>query len=59
MSAYMQHTDSAVFPDPFEFLPERWLPDYVTPLMARNLVPFAKVSRNCLSMKYGFPTRHS
>jgi cytochrome P450 len=41
MSAYMQHTDPAVFPDPFEFLPERWLPGNVTPLMTRNLVPFA------------------
>jgi cytochrome P450 len=54
MSAYMQHTDPVVFPNPFEFQPERWLPGNVTPLMTRNLVPFSKGSRNCLGMKYGF-----
>lgn len=51
MSAYMMHTDTTVYPDPFTFNPERWLND-VTPAMTRNLVPFSKGGRNCLGMKY-------
>ncbi|PSN59687.1 cytochrome P450 [Corynespora cassiicola Philippines] len=48
MSSYMQHTDPTVFPSPFEFVPERWLPQNVTPAMQRNFVPFTKGSRNCI-----------
>ncbi|KAF2706940.1 cytochrome P450 family protein [Pleomassaria siparia CBS 279.74] len=54
MSAYMQHTDPDVFPEPFQFRPERWLPENVTPLMNRNFVPFAKGSRNCLGMNLAY-----
>jgi cytochrome P450 len=50
MSAYMNHTDSGIYPDPFTFKPERWLKN-VTPPMTRCLVPFSKGSRNCLGMK--------
>ncbi|KAK3389367.1 putative cytochrome P450 [Podospora didyma] len=49
MSAYMMHTDPEAFPEPFKFIPERWLGDY-NPLMNRNFVPFSKGSRNCLGM---------
>ncbi|KAL1598668.1 hypothetical protein SLS60_007808 [Paraconiothyrium brasiliense] len=50
MSAYMNHTDPDIYPDPFTFNPERWL-NNVTPAMTRCLVPFSKGSRNCLGMK--------
>ncbi|KAF2250067.1 cytochrome P450 [Trematosphaeria pertusa] len=50
ISAYMQHTNPDVFPEPFRFLPERWLPGNVTPAMNRNFVPFSKGSRNCLGI---------
>jgi cytochrome P450 len=49
MTAYFQHTDPDVFPDPYSFLPERWLAN-VSPQMTRNLVPFARGSRNCIGM---------
>lgn len=49
MSAFMMHTDSEVFSDPFKFHPERWLGDY-SPRMNRNFVPFTKGSRNCLGL---------
>jgi cytochrome P450 len=47
MSALMMHTDPEVFPEPYKFVPERWLGDY-SPLMDRNFVPFSKGSRNCV-----------
>ena len=50
MGAYMMHTDPQVFPEPFNFIPERWLGDYDA-LMDRNFVPFTKGSRNCLGIK--------
>ncbi|KAI0404814.1 putative cytochrome P450 [Xylaria palmicola] len=49
MTAYFQHTDPDVFPDPYSFVPERWLAN-VSPRMSRNLVPFARGSRNCIGM---------
>jgi cytochrome P450 len=48
MTAYLQHTDSTVYPDPFVFQPERWL--NASPQMHRNLVPFSRGSRNCIGM---------
>ncbi|KAL5402290.1 hypothetical protein PMIN03_010802 [Paraphaeosphaeria minitans] len=53
MSAYMNHTDPNIYPDPFTFNPERWLKD-VTPAMTRCLVPFSKGSRNCLGMNLAY-----
>lgn len=50
MSAYLMHTDPTVYPEPFEFRPERWMGD-VNPAVHKNLVPFARGSRNCLGMK--------
>ncbi|KAH8882984.1 putative cytochrome P450 [Thozetella sp. PMI_491] len=49
MTAYFQHTDPDVFPDPYSFVPERWLAN-LSPQMMRNLVPFARGSRNCIGM---------
>lgn len=50
MSAYSLHTDPDVYPEPFSFIPERWLGD-IDPRMNRNWVPFARGSRNCLGIK--------
>lgn len=52
MSAYFQHRDPRIFPQPLEFLPERWLGN-VTPEMKNSYIPFSKGSRHCLGMKYG------
>lgn len=51
MSAYYMHTDPEVYPEPFEFRPERWLGTCVDPRMHRNYVPFTKGSRGCLGVK--------
>lgn len=50
MSSYLMHTDPKVFANPYEFIPDRWLGE-VPALMARNLVPFSRGSRQCLGMK--------
>ena len=50
MSAYYQHRDPNIFPQPDKFVPERWLKD-VTPAMKKNYIPFSKGSRHCLGMK--------
>ena len=50
MSAYFQHIDEEVYPDPFSYKPERWLGN-IDPNMNRNYVPFCRGSRNCLGQK--------
>ncbi|GAP92257.2 putative cytochrome P450 [Rosellinia necatrix] len=49
MTAYYQHTNPDIFPDPYSFVPERWLAG-VSPQMIRNLVPFTRGSRSCIGM---------
>ncbi|KAJ5497533.1 Cytochrome P450 [Penicillium fimorum] len=42
-AAYNLHHDEAVFPQPFEFRPERWLEDRQDGgLMERNMIPFGR-----------------
>ncbi|KAJ3576080.1 hypothetical protein NPX13_g3817 [Xylaria arbuscula] len=50
MSSYFMHTDPDVFPEPFNFAPERWL-GAINPQMNRNFVPFSRGSRTCLGSK--------
>ncbi|KAL6239864.1 hypothetical protein BDW75DRAFT_226906 [Aspergillus navahoensis] len=47
MSSFSLHTDPETFPEPFKFLPERWLGKY-NPSMNRNWVPFTRGSRMCI-----------
>lgn len=49
MTAYFLHTDPAIFPRPYDFIPERWL-DNVSPQMTRSFVPFSRGSRSCIGM---------
>ena len=46
-SAYLHHTNSDVFPDPFTFNPQRWLDN---PGLTRYLFAFGRGSRMCLGM---------
>ncbi|KAK0614968.1 cytochrome P450 [Bombardia bombarda] len=55
MSAYLMHSDPAVFPSPGEFIPERWIGDGLGNIggaaaMNKSYVPFCRGSRNCLGM---------
>ncbi|EEH08381.1 cytochrome P450 [Histoplasma capsulatum G186AR] len=47
LGAYVLHHDPAVFPQPREFMPERWLA--CTPEMLRNSVPFGVGARMCIA----------
>lgn len=51
MSICHLHMDPEVYPEPYRFIPDRWIGD-VDPRVNRNFVPFAKGSRNCLGLKY-------
>ncbi|KAF1844500.1 putative benzoate 4-monooxygenase cytochrome P450 [Cucurbitaria berberidis CBS 394.84] len=46
-SAYLLHTDPSIYPQPFEFRPERWIED---PNLKRYWFAFGRGSRNCLGM---------
>jgi len=49
MSAYLQHNDPRVFPDPDSFMPQRWLDQGDGPKnLNRYLVAFGKGSHNCI-----------
>lgn len=47
MSAYTLHFNPQIFPNPHEFLPERWLEP--TPEMLRDSIPFGIGSRQCIA----------
>jgi cytochrome P450 len=45
---YTLHHNPAIFPEPFEFRPERWLED-PTPEMQRDAFPFGLGARQCIA----------
>ncbi|OJD11530.1 hypothetical protein AJ78_07715 [Emergomyces pasteurianus Ep9510] len=47
LGAYVLHHDPDVFPQPYEFMPERWLD--CMPEMLRNSMPFGMGSRQCIA----------
>ncbi|MFJ3334421.1 cytochrome P450 [Streptomyces sp. NPDC086766] len=47
-SPYLLHHDTASFPDPDRFLPERWLPDRGGGVRHGAMLPFAAGSRKCI-----------
>lgn len=47
VSAFELHLNPAVFPDPDEFLPERWLS--TTAEMNTHFAPFGKGARSCIA----------
>ncbi|KAL9117150.1 MAG: hypothetical protein Q9187_006319 [Circinaria calcarea] len=47
VSAYQLHLNDDVFPNPHEFLPERWLKP--TSQMNRDWLPFGKGARSCIA----------
>ncbi|KAL5003669.1 cytochrome P450 [Aspergillus recurvatus] len=56
MTSIFMHDNPAVFPEPREFRPERWLetdPETVQ-AMNRHFVPFSKGSRMCLGMNLAY-----
>ncbi|KAF2166593.1 hypothetical protein M409DRAFT_66605 [Zasmidium cellare ATCC 36951] len=49
LSPYTLHLNPAVFPDPYEFKPSRWLDDRATPEMYRDWIPFGLGPRQCIA----------
>ncbi|KAF2220603.1 putative cytochrome P450 [Elsinoe ampelina] len=53
MTSHFIHLDPTIWPDPFQFEPERWTPDAtpgVTKGQKQFLVPFSKGTRGCLGI---------
>lgn len=53
MSTVITHHDESIFPDSYEFVPERWLDgdNQRRKELDRAMMAFAKGSRACLAMK--------
>jgi cytochrome P450 len=51
MTSVLIHQNSDIFPQPLEFIPERWLDAKEKQRMERYLVPFSKGTRGCLGIK--------
>jgi cytochrome P450 len=51
MTSTLIHQDPDVFPQPLEFIPERWLDPTEKQRLERYLVPFSKGTRQCAGIK--------
>jgi cytochrome P450 len=51
--SWVSHHLAEVFPEPFEFRPERFLPDARAALPKGAYVPFGGGSRTCIGMRFG------
>jgi len=53
MSAFFLAFNPEIFPDPYEFRPQRWLDAWEKGVkLGRFLPTFSKGTRGCLGMKY-------
>lgn len=51
MTAYLMHTDEALYPEPMRFDPDRWLGSTGAVADARFYAPFSRGTRMCLGMQ--------
>ncbi len=51
--SWVSHHLAEVYPEPFEFRPERFLPDARAALPKGAYVPFGGGSRTCIGMRFG------
>lgn len=51
MTSTLIHQNPDLFPQPLEFIPERWLEPHERQRLERYLVPFSKGSRQCAGIK--------
>jgi cytochrome P450 len=52
-SSWVSHHLAEVFPEPFAFRPERFLPEARAALPKGAYVPFGGGSRTCIGMRFG------
>lgn len=50
MQSYTNHRNPDVYPNPEQFVPERWFNP--TPEMKLNFLPFSTGPRACIGLKY-------
>jgi cytochrome P450 len=52
MTSVLMHHKEDIFPDSYNFIPERWLDPERRKHLEKYLVSFTKGSRQCIGMKY-------
>ncbi|RWA09879.1 hypothetical protein EKO27_g5244 [Xylaria grammica] len=52
-SSYLHHADERVFPEPFEFKPERWVND-ADFSVRRNFLAFSRGARSCIGINLAY-----
>ena len=51
MTTYLMHTDETLYPEPLQFMPDRWLGDNAGASAAATFAPFGRGTRMCLGMQ--------
>lgn len=52
MSIWMMHRNLELYPEPENFIPDRWLDQEKSKMLDKYFVPFSKGSRQCVGMQY-------
>ena len=52
MTQRLTHFNPTIFPDPTEFIPDRWLDPAERKVLEKYLQPFGKGSRSCVGLQY-------
>ncbi|KAK5070404.1 hypothetical protein LTR64_000075 [Lithohypha guttulata] len=55
--AYVAHRDSSIFPDPEEYIPERWLTEE-SKTVQKYFIPFSTGARGCIGRNISYIEQH-
>jgi cytochrome P450 len=56
MTSYLVHHDETIFPNPYDYIPQRWLDN---PRLDKYLVSFTKGTRQCVGINLAYAELYS